>query len=1219
MKTLTAQTLKDIRRKLMTSTLSMLFVFVCGQASATTLNISNVPLDVLEGVPANIILTMDDSGSMAWSFLPTNTYGNYLTQRAKSSVYNKIYYDPNVNYTPAVDKYGASLGDAPFTAAWINGFDQGGSTVDLSTSFRPTWYYAWRTWDSYADPCSRTNNACAEPAYYYIFDSSKTTGGVACDINNSAHVNNSDDCYTKVVVSATSGPGGTDERQNFANWYSYYRIRHLLAKTAATKAFSSLSDAIRISWQALNTSTTVGNTLPLTGTHRTNFFDWLYTVPYSGGTPLRRAMSRAGNKYSQSGTNSPYAKEPGVSGSPEYSCRQNFHFAFTDGEWNSTGPSPWPGNYDNNSHTLPTDATSRYGNINYQPQTTRTADQASPVYRDSNSDYLADIAMYYWARDLRGDLENDVPVYEADTTTDMDNDGDIDNYDTFWNPNNDPAQWQHMVNFFVGLGVNGALDFDGTTTSGTTYDQLLLGSAGGGLDWTNNEIDDMWHAAINSRGKYFSATNPTQLVNAFGSVLSDIDSRSASSSAIATTSSQLLSGAVLFQASYDPGDWSGEIRAYDAIYDFTTKQLQITSKWLGSSILASQITTTGRQIITYDAASETASPFQWGNITAAQQTALHTLNGTNDGLGSQRLGYLRGDNSNEVSNGGSFRNRTSPYADIVHSDPEYVPPPGPPYMFFPDSLESAPYSQFIADNDTRTEMLLFGGNDGMLHILDAQSGRELLAYVPSPVFNRLSNLTDPNYQHQYYVDQTVKVSDVYYNSDWHTVAIGGLGKGGQGLYALDITDPGIFLEANASNIVMWEFTDADDADLGYTFTKPKIMKMNNDKWMVVFGNGYNSTEDDTATGGQQSATGNGIIFMLDVEHGGKGATGLKVKLDTGVGAAQDPTGANRPNRLTDIVAIDINADYKVDYLYAGDLFGNLWKIDVTDSNPGNWEVMGVGNTPKPLFTATDPSGDPQPITLQPEVLNHPDRSGYLVYVGTGKYLENSDTTDTSIQSIYAIWDREESNISTIDRSHLLQQWIDSESNSNGVNDNVTDNRTSTNHTISWYSGNGLPPTGGDQLGWFMDLGLGTSATDPTIATPDGERVDYHLYVDYDSKVVEFSTLIPNNNPCDYGGDGWAYRLNAISGSRFEQKSPWDYNQDGKYDDLDKLYNSQGTEVWGSGIKVPMRIRTTKTRSPTPECIEVNILNYSDGTIGTLESKCNDKQLGRRSWRQIPIK
>ncbi|NNF97619.1 MAG: hypothetical protein HKM94_11900, partial [Halobacteria archaeon] len=624
-------------------------------------------------------------------------------------------------------------------------------------------------------------------------------------------------------------------------------------------------------------------------------------------------------KYSQSGIDSPYAKEPGVTGTPEYSCRQNFHFAFTDGYWNSDNASVDPNNYDNANHTLPTNIASTYGNINYESNTTLTADETPPIYRDGNTDYLGDIALYYWATDLSG-LNNDVPHYIIDKSTDIDGDGDVDNYDTFWNPKNDPAEWQHMVNFTVGLGIDGNLTYDGTTTSGTTYTSLLSGATTwpGGSDPTH--VDDLWHAAINSRGQYFSASNPTQLVSAFKSVLDAIDARLGSSSAVATTSSQYQAGTNLFQAVYDPSDWSGDLVAKNII---TQNQ-----QWSAATQIANQISGTGRQIITFDrdnGTNGTGVAFQWADIGAAQQTALNNLDGILDTLGDERLAYLRGDDAEEQTNGGDFRNRTSPLGDIVHSDPLFVPPPGPPVFFYPDNLETVTYSSFISTYSGRPNMVLFGANDGMLHILNANNGRELLAYVPGKVYANLSKLPKPDYTNQYYVDQPVQVADVFYGGGWHTIAIGGLGKGGQGIYALDVTNPANFTEANAANIARWEFTDADDADLGYTYTKPQIMKMNNGKWMVAFGNGYNSIEAD----GNASSTGDAALFLLDVESGSKGVAGVGVfkKISTGVGSADDPlctpscAGAGRANRLTDVVALDKNRDFKADILYATDLFG----------------------------------------------------------------------------------------------------------------------------------------------------------------------------------------------------------------------------------------------------------------------------------------------------------
>lgn len=1181
---------------------SAALLYIPAQSHAALLDLADIPLEVKEGVPPNIILTMDDSGSMAWGFLPDGAQDEW-SNHYKSSTYNRIYYNPNVTYLPGVDENGNSLGDANFTSAWLNGYNHAQGTVDLSTNYRPT-YYDYR-------PTSNSwhYHGGGIPADYYLFDSSLTTaGGVPCDINNTAHVSD-DNCYTQVVVSATSGVNryspevtgcapvdtsnpacytGPDERTNFANWYSYYRLRHLLAKTATTRAFAGLNTNVRVSWQALNTNTTIGDPLPFGGTHRSNFFNWIFSAPTSGGTPLTNATWRAGVKYETDAD--VYRKDPTDNTSPEYSCRQNFHFAFTDGYWNSNSVNiPGPNNYDAQNITLPTTGDSPYGDINYQANPgTAASDTTPPIYRDDDGNFLGDIALYFWARDLRTSLPNNVPLFIADQDTDIDGDNDVDNFDIFWNPLNDPADWQHMVNFTVGLGIDGALPYNDTT-----YQALLSGAQ----HWVGNHVDDLWHAAINSRGRYFSARSPEELVHGFEEVINSIVERKGSASAVTTTSSRYEVGTNLFQAIYDPNDWSGEILAKDVITNST--------QWSASTQLTQMINNgVSRNIITFDPAND-GIPFQWSSLTTEQQTALNTLNGAADGKGSIRLEWLRGDNSNEEQNGGTLRNRKSYLGDITHSDPVYVPPPGPPLYFYPESLETVGYSTYVSTYANRPNMLLFGANDGMLHILNADTGQELLAYVPNILFKQLSALTDPDYTHQYYIDRTVSVWDVFYGGAWHTVAIGGLGKGGQGLFALDITDPSTFTETNAANLAMWEFTDADDPDLGYTYTTPYMMKMNNDKWMVAFSNGVNSTEPDS----NPSSTGDAILFLLDIENGGKGPNGLKIKLSTETGTNEDPLGLQRPNALSDIAAIDTNRDYKVDYIYAGDYFGNLWKFDVSSPDPANWTVYKQGNTPKPLFVARSPNGVPQPITFPPVVSEHTKKHGYLVYVGTGSYIKNDDVTDNTVQTIYGIWDRFETNINTIQRNHLLEQSL---LDINTTQFTTTNARNSTDNKMRWFDGAGLP-TGSENppvyLGWRMDL-LNNGVA-------QGERLFDNLNVT--SNVLSFTTLIPSLDPCVSGGEAWAFRINADTGSRFLNSSPWDYNADGGLSIADKVQQAGGNTVWGSGIQGKgKRLFRSRTLLIPGSCKEANIQNLADGTIRMITSSCSTRQIGRRSWRQIEI-
>ncbi len=1228
-------------RHALISLASATLITVPMQARALLLDLSDLPLEVKEGVPANIVLTMDDSGSMAWGFLPDDRQDEW-SNHYRSSTYNLLYYNPKITYTPGVDEYGNSLGNASFTAAWLNGYNQGQGTVDLSTNYgapyydyRPSinlWHY--HVTDGVAD--------------YYVFNDANTDSGGGTCVETDANDIADDNCYDRVIVGTNTAPDTyaptitgcspvsesntacyipgrydpdytncnpreesntacytKDETQNFANWFSYYRLRHLLAKTATSRAFAGLSTSVRVAWQTLNSDTNIGDTLPFGGTHRTNFFNWLSSAPTDGATPLTDAMWRAGTEFTNSG---PYRDDPTDSTSPERSCRQNFHFAFTDGYWNNSGTvTPFNvGNYDASTNlNLPTTGSSKYGDINYSATTALASDKTPPIYRDNNTNFLGDIAFYFWATDLRS-LTNNVPHFidKSTTTVDLDGDGDVDNYDIFWNPLNDPAEWQHMVNFTVGLGIDGVLPYNSTT-----YNQLLQGPAGGGLDWPtsgtngtdNHHVDDLWHAAINSRGRYFSASNPTELLEGFQNVLDAIDERKGSSTALATTSSQYQAGTWLFQAIYDTNDWSGDIKALDVI--------SLNQQWSAAQRLADQIANNnpGRVILSADS-SGNGIAFQWSALSADQQNLLNTLNGTTDGLGQQRLAYLRGDSSNEKQNGGTFRNRDSYLGDVVHSDPVFVPPPGPPRFYYPDTLEADPYSTFVSSNSGRTNMLVFGANDGMVHVLDANDGTELLAYVPGPVYKNLSKLTDVGYQHQFYVNQPITVWDVYINNAWRTVAIGGLGKGGQGLFALDLTNPSNFNETNANSLVLWEFTDADDADLGYTYTKPYVMRMNNGEWMVAFGNGYNADEAD----GNASTTGDAILFLIDIATGGDTTGGLKVKLSTETGINEDPTGLGRANRLSDVTAIDVDGNLTVDYIYAGDLFGNLWKFDVSDSNPANWSVMGTASGPAPLFTAKDPNGNVQPITTAPAIQYHRQKRGYLIYFGTGKYVENNDPADTNLQTFYAVWDRLETSITTIERQYLLQQKIE------GVNTTQfteTDARLTSNEIMNWYNGGGLPPGASptEYLGWYLDLVEYDTNGNPILT---GERIDGDIYV-FGNR-VEFQTLIPSTDPCVSGGTSWLFALNATTGSRFLTASPWDYNNNGTFDSLDKVNFGAG-QIWGSGIRLKSGGLFRRTKLLTPgECQEVNILNMADGSLGTVTGNCTTNDVGRRSWRQIFI-
>ena len=1210
-------------------------------AAPLNYNISNIPLDVQEGVEPNIVYTLDDSGSMVWMFLPDGIGGNFaLSQRAFSSTFNLIYYNPAVTYTPAVNEYGVSMGNASPTAAWQDGISRNNGTADLTTNFQ-------LHWDGFGNdytfgppqPDGNPPRPAPGPAFYFYFDTTRTYAGTGqqCDITNATHVDDgnlfwgagSDTCYTQVVITPGNapfpgGPNRTDcadplnctyaeEIQNFANWYSYYRSRRLLAKTATTLSFSRLGTKVRVGYQTLNLFTNIGVVREFSGANRTAFFNWLESIPETDtGTPLQAAYDRAGRKYQESGINSPYAKVPGGSqpgDGTEYTCRQNFHIAFTDGTWNNTNvfTNNNPNNIgdeDDETHTFPLDDQGNppFGVVSY--------DRRAP-YRNPQNQFLGDIAFYYWAHDLRPDLTNNVPTFTPFTQVDYDNDGNVDNDDIFWNPQNNPAMWQHMVTFPVSMGLAGNRVFDpddpyGQNGGGGDWPALRNGT----LAWGNNRVDDLWHSAITGRGVYSTASNPQQLVASLNMILDNISKRKGSGAAPATSFPLYAAGTFIYQPRFDTADWTGDLLAIDVttlpVGITTESQLVALATWSAAAQLELK-TPASRNIYTWDPDSGSGIRFAWNAMPpgGVLQTWLGTdENGNPDALGSNRVAYFRGDRSEELSNGGNFRNRRFLLGDLINSTPVYV---GAPYRFYPDSFEAVPYRNFRLGNETRTPRIYVGSNDGMLHGFDGATGDEVMAYVPSAVVRYLPLLAANNYTHRFYADGSPTEADVFFGGSWRTVLVAGLNAGGQGIYALDVTDGNYDgTSSDAQNHVLWEFTDLDDADLGFTFAKPRIAKTNlsSGQWAVFVGNGYNNTFDDTSIGGQLNPSpatqGRAILFVLDMETGA-----VIEKMDTGVGAAQDPTGQNRPNGLSTVETVDINGDRKVDLVYAGDLFGNLWKFDVRDNASSQWKV-------ERLFTATYDNGgttEYQPITAPPRVIAHPNGvgEGVIVLFGTGKHFELSDLNSSAVQTVYGVWDRLENNTTTYDRGALYQQQILGVSTvlQNGSPTPGLEARITTQGGFDWYTGNGTPPPSATTyLGWYMDL------------VEPGEKMVKEMLVR--SGRLIFVTDTPSPDPCQNGGTSWLMEINAAYGSRLLE-TPFDFDASGNFGSGDYLQFA-GQNVVGSGIR-----RTGAGRFSAPAVLndptnggrrEKKVSTSSDGGIIVEDESAGRRGLGRRSWRQI---
>ena len=1173
---------------------AMTGLILCSTGSAqAAISVADDPLFLNVAVDPNIVVTMDDSGSMRWSVVPDALITTSLngTKRVNSSTFNALYYNPLVRYIPPKNAAGVSYPNSTFTAAWINGMDTAKGTIDLSKSYRASLYY---------DPSVSATNSGRTGGYDYVFDNPAGVGastnfgtgttipyyasimsggtftdGVAAyyfkfDSTNAScnGTTSDDDCYDYVKVSDTpaSGSGTVDldgngvlnnndkkEEQNFANWYSFYRNRVLATASGALLAFNEFPTNVRLAWQSLTTCQSFGGTCTdkigtnydnkirqFSGTHRSNFLTWLTQYPATGSTPLRDAMVYAGNYYKTSGISSPYAQDPQVTaGTAELSCRKNYHLMFTDGVWNSdtqiTGSNA-PGNADNTSIAALPDG------VAYN-----TGAATATLFKDANSDSVADLAFNYWATDLRTNLINDVvPRYVDRSGTAS---------QQYWNPKNNPANWQNMSTYTVSLGMTGTLVapnpvWGGSTFAGAGYTDLQSGTKSWPLTGDSvspGNVYDLWHAAINGRGEFFSVESPSDLVAALKKVVTSILDATPSAAALAANSTSIQTGALIYQAQFDSKDWSGDLIAYSVQGDGSVG----SAVWRARTLMPAPAS---RSIFTINGGS--GIPFtSCATLSAAQKTALDTNSaGTNDGQCTNRLNWLRG-----TSVTGMRPRPVSILGDIINSDPVYAHAEDLGYGTAAFAGASS-YAAYITAKSGRIPMVYVGGNDGMLHGFrgdigaTGQSGVEQFAFIPNAVYSNLSKLTEPSYVHKYFVDGGPTVGDAYTGSAWKTYLVSGLGAGGKSIFALDVDTP----TTPSASMVKWEFTNVD---MGYSFSKPQIGRLPDGSWAAIFGNGYNSTIE------------NAYLYIVNIH--------------TGALIRKIAAGAATANGLSTPVLHDSNGDQIIDTVYAGDLQGSLWKFDLSSNSAAGW---GVANSGQALFQARNGLGQVQPITAQPVVGGNP-AGGAMVYVGTGIYLGTADILNANEQSFYGIWDNG-TPILTTNRSELQEQSIIAQTNEFGVETRET-STTAVTYPAS--------------RGWFMDFDA------PALV---GERIVTQALLRY-GRII-FLTLIPSTEACDPGGESWLMELDALSGAA-TPNSNFDFNNDGLFNAADRLA-SGGT---AAGIRTTVGITKTPAWFKGPNGKDFKIMT---GTTGGIQSVGNDPcppggcpppgGSSRIYWRQI---
>jgi type IV pilus assembly protein PilY1 len=896
-----------------------------------------------------------------------------------------------------------------------------------------------------------------------------------------------------------------EEMTNYANWWSYYQTRTQSMKTSASLAFKDIAEDFRVGFMTTSTRSALSLKFDTFGTaHKASWYAKLFSAPADRNTPLRGALSKAGRIYANTETGGGIFTDP-----IEYECQQNFTLLTTDGGWNTAdetaafagGPKALNG-------------TSDVGNLDSLTLgTPRPMREGTPAVANT----LADVAKYYYDTDLRTDHVGD----------------------------------QVMATMTLGMGVDGTLSYRSdykTAATGAFFDIKNntknwpdpIANSGG------ERIDDLWHAAVNGGGTYFSAKNPTELVRSLKEALASVKVQlGAGSAAASSTLNPISTDNAAYVASYTSGFWTGNLekRSIDVVTgetsptaDFCVEDVIVASGCSAPSSIVANGTggyncvtpgATAASCLTPDVLDGTDCkrpvgtsctgilknrlfstrtiymnnggslvPFSYSAIPASQQaqfesawlaanltqwislTPAQQANATPGNLVNYLKGQTTFDESAALADNKVFRKRQAILGDVVDSTPAFV---GKSTFSYSDPG----YADFKAANAGRAKTVYVGANDGMLHAFNADTLEERWAYIPSMVIQNLWKLADTAYatKHSYYTNGEPVVSEICVldctgaGAVWKTILVAGLNGGGRGYYALDITDP-------AAPSLLWEFDASNQNNLGYTFGSPLITKRPDGTWVVLVTSGYNNIPDNSAfyalpttqfkpNNPPRYLTGNGggYLYVLDAASG----TELSA-IATGVGNDTTPSGLAKIKAFAD----DAEKNNTAKYVYGGDLLGNLWRFNLEDNS-------------RMLLANLKAGGKAQPVTTSPELAVIKNKR--VVYVGTGKYLEISDLTNSDQQSIYAIKDE---NFTVIDpHSTLVPQTL------------VPDG------AVSRKSGAGSDADLTTTNGWVVDF-------------PDtGERQNVAPMLVVGTLIVP--TIVPTSSPCQPAGYSWFNHLNYKNG------------------------------------------------------------------------------------------
>jgi type IV pilus assembly protein PilY1 len=800
---------------------------------------------------------------------------------------------------------------------------------------------------------------------------------------------------------------------------------------------------------------------------------------------------------------------------------------------------------------------------------------------------LADVAQYYYVTDLR-----DATLGNAIGATPPGVDVTLNNVES---KGVDSAKWQHMTTFTLGLGARGKMVYSSdylaavspiyNTVSQTTGDFFAIKNgvtadpATGVCSWQGigttctwpipglngadgkvENIDDLWHAAINGRGNFYSATNAATLAASITDALAGVVTRTGTAAAANTSNPNVATGDNFdFNSTFTTSEWDGELQRFKI--DLTTGIEATTSDWKAQAQLDTNTARAAAATTTVffrdTGGTNNLSQFTYANLSAVQKAyfslanistlsqfclvGASCLNATDQGnaAGAKLVDFLRGDRTNEGLTSETtkyFRKRVHLLGDIIDAEAVYVKTSLREYS-------DTGFATFKATNVTRPGRVYVAANDGMVHAFDSDTGAETFAYVPAFVLPQMYRLADKNYSalHRYFVDGTPTAADVFFGGAWHTILVGGQNGGGKNYYALDITDP-----LNVKSL--WEFSDAN---LGFSYGNPIVNKLKDGTWVVMFTSGYNNIGDG--------------VGRLYIVNAGTGA--LIRTISTGVGSATTPSGLSKITAWVDSAKTD-NTALRV---YGGDLLGNLWRFDV------NGDIGASGYDAQLLVTLVDSSGTPQPITAKPS-LGEISQTYPVVLVGTGRYLGVTDVANTQTQSFYAVKDKLNTttygNPRTAGNGFVVQTQT-----SQLCPPTALANICSPTETVNVSSSN--PVNFSTDNGWFIDL------------NESGERMNVDPVLVQGT--LRFNTNVPSStSACTPSGHSNAYFLDFENGG------------------------AVSTAVGVASVRLAGALATRPVVVGLPDGSIVDLTRISTGDTKTLQPPIGTpKNTTRRiSWREL---